>query len=151
MTNRLAVFLTGIASVFCLTSVSFSQDKGVQTDVASQSVLLQPWTGPYGGVPPWNLVRAEEFVDAFDAAIESAKKDIDSIANQPEPATFENTILAMENSGRELDRLANMFFVHASNLNVGPIPDIEKVVVPKLSEHEDSIYQNLIYQLTSLY
>ncbi len=35
-----------------------------------------------------------------------------------------------------------MFFVYASNLNVGPIPDIEKVVVPKLTEYEDSVYQN---------
>ena len=66
----------------------------------------------------------------------------DAIANNPEPADFDNTIVALEDAGRELDRLSTLFFVHASNLNVGPIPDIEKVVVPKLSEHSDSIYQN---------
>ena len=107
-----------------------------------KSLMLSPWSGPYGGVPPWNLVRREEFVEAFEAAIERSAQEINVIADNPEPATFENTVVAMEDSGRELSRLSTLFFVHASNLNVGPIPDIEKVVVPKLSEHEDSIYQN---------
>jgi peptidyl-dipeptidase Dcp len=117
-----------------------AQDVGDTQDV--KSPMLNPWSGPYGGVPPWNLVRREEFVEAFDAAIERSAQETNAIADNPSPATFENTIVAMEDSGRELNRLATLFFVHASNLNVGPIPDIEKVVVPKLSEHEDSIHQN---------
>ena len=41
-----------------------------------------------------------------------------------------------------LNRLSAIFFVYTSNLNLGSIPDLEKTVVPKLSEHEDKIYQN---------
>ncbi|WP_233148290.1 M3 family metallopeptidase [Rhodopirellula sp. MGV] len=108
----------------------------------TDSVLLQPWTGPYGGVPPWDRVRREEFTAAFDAAIKMAQADIDAIANQSEPPTFENTVVAMENAGKALDRLDAIFGVYSSNLNVGPIPDIERVVAPKLSAHSDSIYQN---------
>ncbi len=138
-------FCTPFALIFVLTAMPFrceGQDAGDTKKMASNSPMLQPWTGPFGGVPPWNLVRQEEFVDAFEAAIAMAEEDIQAIANNPEPATFENTIVALEKAGRTLSRLEALFFVHTSNLNLGPIPDIEKVVVPKLSEHEDSVYQN---------
>ncbi|TWT91770.1 M3 family metallopeptidase [Stieleria varia] len=119
----------------------------------SDSALLKPWTGPYGGVPPWNLVRPEEFVEAFDAAIVLAAKDIEAIANQDAEPTFDNTILALEKSSQELDRLESIFYVHASNLNLGPIPDIERVVAPKLSAHADSIFQNqkLFQRIETIY
>ncbi|MDA9858102.1 M3 family metallopeptidase [Rubripirellula sp.] len=108
----------------------------------SNSPLLKPWTGPHGGVPPWNLVRQEEFVPAFKEAIRISQSEIEAIAENPEPATFENTMVAYENSGRTMSRLQSIFFVYTSNLNVGPMPDLEKVVVPMLSEFEDSVYQN---------
>ena len=110
--------------------------------VVSDSALLQPWTGPYGGVPPWHLVRPDEFVDAFEKAIEISQAEIEAIANHPEPATFENTIVALEDSGRTLDRLESLFGVHAGNLNVGPLPDIQKIVLPKMAAYRDSVTQN---------
>jgi peptidyl-dipeptidase Dcp len=112
-------------------------------DSKEMSAMLQPWTGPYGGVPPWHLVRPNEFVAAFDAAIAEASRDIDAITSNPEPATFENTIVAMESMGRTLNRLQSLFGVHSSNLNLGPIPDVERVVEPKLAEHQDKVIQNV--------
>ena len=91
-------------------SISLSQETGDTKKMASNSPLLQPWTGPYGGVPPWNLVREDEFLDAFDTAIAMAEEDIDAIANNPEPPTFENTIVAMEKAGRALNRLSKRSF-----------------------------------------
>jgi peptidyl-dipeptidase Dcp len=111
------------------------------TELAS-SVLLQPWSGPYGGVPPWHLVRPDEFIPAFDVAMEEATREIEAIANNPQPATFENTIVALEDAGRALQRLQALFGVHSSNLNVDPIPEIQRVVAPKLAKFEDSITQN---------
>lgn len=104
--------------------------------------MLRAWDGPYGGVPPWNLVRPNEFVDAFEAAIKISTAEIDEIANSPDPPTFENTIVAMEHAGRTLDRLESLFGVHASNLNLGPMPDAQKIIMPKLAEFEDSVTQN---------
>ncbi len=139
------------AIVFSLSPVVFAdaqenqanQAKAKQdTQMTEPSPMLKEWTGPYGGVPPWNLVRTEEFQDAFATAIAKASEDIDAIANNPQPPTFRNTIVAMEDAGRMLDRVETLFWVHASNLNLGPIPDIERAVAPKLSEHEDSVYQN---------
>ena len=106
------------------------------------SVLLKEWEGPFGGVPPWKDVNVEEFNDAFDAAIKMASDEIETIANNPEPPNFQNTIIALENSGRALNRLEAIFGVYQSNLSLGTVPDIERAVAPKLSKHADSITQN---------
>lgn len=106
------------------------------------SILPQPWLGSFGGVPPWNLVNTDEFLPAFGAAIELADREYESIADNPQPPTFENTIVAMENAGRSLDRLRAVFSVYRSSLNTGDIPAIEQAVAPKLSQHADSITQN---------
>ncbi len=108
----------------------------------NNSILLQPWTGPYAGVPPWRSVKVDEFLPAFDVAIKASTTDIEVIANNPDPPTFENTIVAMENAGETLTRLNAIFSVHASNLNIDSIPEIERAVAPLLSQHLDSITQN---------
>jgi peptidyl-dipeptidase Dcp len=139
------LFKTVIASVLLFASVSTgfvcSQEKGEKKTMLAAE-MLAPWLGPYGGVPPWHLVRQEEFVAAFEAAIAEAQADIQKIANAPASANFENTIVALETAGRTLERLNTLFGVYTSNLNIGPIPDIERVVMPKLSEHDDKIIQN---------
>ena len=139
MNVRLSTTLVLAMSVASWNPPSGHSQEGIDV---SNSPLLRPWTGPHGGVPPWNLVRQEEFVPAFKEAIRISQEEIEAIAENPEPATFENTMVAYENSGRTMSRLQSIFFVYTSNLNVGPIPDLEKVVVPMLSEFEDSVYQN---------
>ncbi|MEO1972940.1 MAG: hypothetical protein ABGX07_15375 [Pirellulaceae bacterium] len=96
--------------------------------------MLQQWTGPYGGVPPWHLVRPDAFPKAFDEAIRLAKLDIDAITAQSDDATFDNTFLRLEDSARALNRLNALYGVHTSNLNVGPMADVEAVVEPKLAD-----------------
>ena len=118
---------------------SQAQDgNGTQMD----SILLKDWDGPFGGVPPWKQVKVPEFSAAFDKAIEMATAEINSIANNLEPPTFENTFIALENAGRALNRLQSIFGVYQSNLNLGEVPDIERAVAPKLSKYGDSITQN---------
>ncbi|MFO1065297.1 MAG: M3 family metallopeptidase [Pirellulales bacterium] len=104
--------------------------------------MLQKWSGPYGGVPPWNQVNPTDFPAAMDAAIAAAAAEIQAIADNPASATFENTIVALEISGRQLNSLSTLYDVHTSNLNVGPMGDIERGIAPKLAEFQDSITQN---------
>lgn len=113
-----------------------------KSSISNESILVRDWDGPFGGVPPWNLVRPDEFVEAFQTAMEMAKAEIKAITDNPAAPNFDNTIAALEGSGRTLSRLESVFFVHASNLNVGPMPDIQKTVMPQLAEYEDSITQN---------
>ena len=153
MTRCLFTALSIAVAITFSSHSTYGQAPGAAKKMELDSPLLKPWTGPHGGVPPWNLVRSEEFVSAFDAAIDASNADIKAITDTSEKPSFENTIVAMERAGRTLSRLEAIFFVYASNLNVGPIPDIEKVIVPKLSEHEDSIYQNkeLFARISSVY
>lgn len=137
-TSKLAMLSAGF---FFFATALFAQEP-VVSDASNQSAMLRPWTGPHDGVPPFRDVRVNEFSQAFELALTDARNDIEAIANNSEPATFENTILAMEVAGKMLDRLEVLFDVHASNLNVGPIPDLEREITPKLAEHSDSITQN---------
>ena len=113
-----------------------------ESKVMDSNVLIRGWDGPYGGVPPWKSIQTDDFIGAFDRAIEMSSDEIQQIANNPEPPTFENTIVALERAGQTLQRVSNIFGVFSSNLNLGAIPDIEAVVMPKLSRHNDSIMQN---------
>ncbi len=121
----------------------------IQTD----SPLLAPWTGPYGGVPPWDQVDPAAFLDAFAVAIEDSKREINAIADNPEPATLANTIEALEQSGSMWERLAAMFYVHTSNLNVDPIPSIQREVGPQLAGFSDWItqHQKLFSRVKAVY
>ncbi len=104
---------------------------------------LQLWqTSPHGEVPAWDQVKPENFPAQFDAAIAEAKKEIQGITSNPNPPTFENTIIPLERSGKTLSELSAIFDVHTSNLNIGKMPEIEAIVNPKLSAHSDSVTQN---------
>ncbi|MEZ6096403.1 MAG: M3 family metallopeptidase [Pirellulaceae bacterium] len=130
-------------------SPAFSQDTGndqkeikVTNAIQEDSILLKNWTGPFGGIPPWDKVNPAEFTDAIRTAIESAKSDVNQIANSPDQPTFENTLVALETTGKTLNQVQAMFLVYEANLNTGPIPEIQKEVMPLFAEFEDWVIQN---------
>ncbi len=104
--------------------------------------LLQPWPGPFGGVPPWDAIDPSAFPDAFERAVTDAQQQIDAIANDPASPTFDNTIAALEQHGDALDRVGSIFGVHAGNLNIDPLPEIQRTVGPLLAAHGDRVVQN---------
>ena len=69
------------------------------------NVLLAEWTGPFGGVPAFDKMDLNDLKPALETGMERGLADIDAIANSTEPPTFENTVVAMERSGRVLDRV----------------------------------------------
>ena len=140
-TNQNFVSLIAVLAISFFACNSSLGQEGTNV-VDNNSALLKPWVGPYGGVPPWKQVKPEEFLGAFDAAIEQAKGELNTIADDPNTPTFDNTIKKMEQAGKTLSRLESVFGVHTSNLNLGPIPDIEEKVAPELSKHYDWITQN---------
>ena len=89
-----------IAILISSSAVIFGQTTNSQDSNSMNSILLKPWIGPYGGVPPWQQVNRDEFLNAFDVAIEMANQEIEAIANNPDPPTFENTFVALEKSGK---------------------------------------------------
>ena len=113
------------------------------------SILLMPWNHwnpEFGGTPPWRRVNPDEFLKAFDEAFSQHRSEIDAMVAEwkdtKSELTFESVMERYEQSGQTLSRLQSIFGVHASNLAIGDIEDIEATVMPKLSEHFDEITQN---------
>ncbi len=107
-----------------------------------QNPLLVPWSGPYGGVPPFDKVKVEQFKPALEAAMTEALAEIDKVANDPAPPTFENTIVGLERSGRALDRVSNVFGIYSSTMSTPDFQKVEEEMAPKLAAFSDQITQN---------
>jgi len=107
-----------------------------------QNPLLAPWSGPYGGVPPFEKVKVEQFQPALETAMTEALAEIDKVANDPAPPTFENTIVGLERSGRALDRVSNIFGIYSSTMSTPDFQKVEEAMAPKLAAFSDQITQN---------
>ncbi|HET7825305.1 MAG TPA: M3 family metallopeptidase [Anaeromyxobacter sp.] len=104
--------------------------------------LLAPWPGPYGGVPPFQSVKVGALAPALDAAMKEQLAAVERIAEDPAPPTFENTLAALERSGRALRRVRTVFGVWTATLSSPEVRAIEKEVEPKLAAMDDRIVQN---------
>ncbi|HSM12505.1 MAG TPA: M3 family metallopeptidase [Thermoanaerobaculia bacterium] len=109
---------------------------------ASDNPLLQPWKGPHGGVPPFDQVRVEHFQPALEAAMAEQLAEVDAIAAQAEAPSFDNTIAALERSGRLLDRVTTVYGVFSSTMSSPGFQAVERDMAPKLAALGDQITQN---------
>ena len=100
---------------------------------ANQDPLLKPWTGPHGGVPPWDQARAELLPPALELGIALQEAEVQAIANNPATPTFDNTIGAMQNAGRHLDRATTIFGVMTDNVSNEAIQQVEADWSPRLT------------------
>ncbi len=114
-------------------SKSRPKAKTTMASKPAMPVILQPWTGPYDGVPPWDKVKAKDFPAAFQSAMDVTKAEFEKMLTTPGPVTFENTITANELSGKEINRLFSIWGVHSSNLSNPEIRAIQAEWEPKLS------------------
>ncbi len=111
-------------------------------DGEQDNVLLQEWTGPYGGVPAFDEMDLADLKPALEAGMAEQLAEIDAIAANEEPATFDNTILAMERSGRTLSRVFSYWGIWSSNRSTPEFREIQQEMAPVLSEFNSKITQN---------
>ncbi len=109
---------------------------------AVNNPLLATWTGPYGGVPPFGKFAVSDMKPALEAAIAENLADIERIANDPSPATFTNTIAAMEGSGKALQRVSAVYGIYTGTMNDDAVQAVEREMAPKLAALNDTITQN---------
>ena len=102
--------------------------------------LLQAWTGPYGGVPPWDRLDIEKMPAAFTLGLELMQAEIDAIAADPAPPTFANVVVPLEDSARHFERAATLFGVMASSLKDAKVTAVEREWSPKFAAAQDAIY-----------
>lgn len=145
MSNALRRFgvvllLTGL---FTATGFWIMETSVVHADTAADpNPLLGKWEGPYGGVPPFDKVRVEDFKPALEGAIAENLSEVDKIADNPEKPDFENTIAALERSGRTLDRVQTFYGIWGSNMSSKEFRAVESEMDPKLAAFGDKITQN---------
>jgi Zn-dependent oligopeptidase len=103
---------------------------------SSSNPLLEEWDTPFG-VPPFDEIENEHYLPAFRAAMAEHAVEIDAIVQDPEPATFANTIEALERSGKSLSRVSNVFFAIESAHSNDPMREVARTVAPELAAHGD--------------
>jgi peptidyl-dipeptidase Dcp len=104
--------------------------------------LLQDWTGPWGGVPPFDRVALAHIEPALHAAMAEQLAEVERIAAAPAAPTFANTIEALERSGRALDRAGAIYGVWKANVSTPEFREVERVLAPQLAAFADRITQN---------
>jgi len=137
---RRTFVLTTVASTALAalrTKLSFAKGPAVADDP-----LLAPWTGPHGGFPRFDKFKVDGFKPALTKAMDLNRAEIAAIAGAKEPATFANTILALENTARPLNRAGSVFNVYRSTMNDKAMQAIETEMAPIYAAFQDEITQN---------
>ena len=114
--------------------------------------FAQPSTLPLHA-PQFDKIKDTDYQPAFEEGMKQQLAEIDKIANNPAPPNFDNTVIAMERSGRMLDRVSQTFFnVVQANTN-DTLDKVQSAVAPKLAAHQDAIYLNpkLFQRLRAIY
>ena len=106
-----------------------------------ENTLLQESTLPFGA-PDFSKIKPSDYLPAFEIAIQQTKDEIAQITENNDSATFENTILAFEESGKTLDRVTRTFFALVEADKTPEIGETEKKVTPMLTDLENEISFN---------
>lgn len=131
-----------LAGALVFTMISCKKEVEETTTTMNDNPLLaETFDTPYG-VPPFDLIKDEHFEPAILEGIKQHQAEIDAIANNPEAPSFENTIEAMENTGKLLSRNTTIFFNLTSANTNDKLQKIATTLSPKLSEHSDNITLN---------
>jgi len=109
---------------------------------AADNPLLAEWSGPYGGVPAFDRMDLADLKPALEAAMAEQLDELEAVAANPAPPSFENTIVAMERSGRVLNRVSTYYYIWSSNLSSPEYREIQGEMAPKLAELGSKIVQN---------
>jgi peptidyl-dipeptidase Dcp len=130
-----AVVPIAIAICVCTPRLAAAQEFGPSNPFYAPSPL------PFHA-PPFDKIKDEDYQPAIEAGIAQSEAEYKAIAENPDPPTFDNTIVAMEKTGLLLDRASSAFFgVAGANID-DTIQKVRGIVAPKLAALEDSVYLN---------
>ena len=110
------------------------------TDAAANP-FFKTWDTPFG-LPPFDAIRPEHFAPAFERALAEHKAEIETIETTSEVPTFENTILALEASGKAITRVNAVFWNLSGAHTDDALQAIERDVAPELARHDSAIYMS---------
>ncbi len=135
MTLRLTLALLATTSPVMATT----QTPPAAAPAADTAILLRPWGGPNGGVPPWDKVKPAMFPAAYDAAMAEYRREIHAIRDNRAAPTFQTVIVPLQLAGETMGRVGAMWGVYTSNLATKEVQDIDRVLSPKLAAFYDEL------------
>lgn len=94
------------------------------------------------GTVPFDKIQLSDYMPAIEAGIKAGLEDVDAICNNPDVPNFENTIVALENSGKDLDRVLGVFFPLSSAMTNDEMMEISMKAMPLLSDYSTTISLN---------
>ena len=146
--NKTFLTLGLAAALLQMPASSFAQNAGG----SRQNPLLQKSSLPFGA-PDFSKIQESDYLPAFEAAIKDQRANIHKIVSNKKKPTFQNTILAYENSGMLLDRVSSVFFGLTSAHKTPGIAETQKKVMPLLTnlENEISFNQKLFERIKYVY
>ena len=118
-----------------------SDISSVTPAAAADNPFFADWSGRFGA-PPFARIRPEHFRPAFDRAFAEHDAEVAAIAVDPEPPAFANTIAALEQSGRLLARVADVFHILAGAHTNDALLAIEREIAPRRARHWNGIRLN---------
>ena len=129
-----------------------SSKKSDGVDTSAVNPFFTEYTTPFG-VPPFEQIKVEHYKPAFLKGMEEQTAEVEAIVNNPDKATFENTIVALDRSGELLMKVAYAFSGQASVNTNDEIQALEQELSPLLSKHSDDISLNpkLFARVKSVY
>ena len=133
-----------ILYIFLLTTILFinsCDNNMVKEEPSYNNPLLMEWNTPFE-TPPFDKIKTEDYLPAFQKAIKLHNKEIEKIADNAKEPTFKNTIEALEYSGRLLKRVDRIFSLMTGTMNNKELQKISKIVEPELSKHKDDVNLN---------
>ncbi len=146
---RKLIYVFAVLFIF----ISSCNEKTKRENAMNKNPLLtEKFDTPFE-VPPFSKIKNKHYLPAFKEAMKIQKEEIDAIVNNSDEPTFENTLVALDNSGALLDRVSNIFFNLKSADTNDSINQIAKEVSPLLSQHRDDIALNegLFKRVKSVY
>ena len=146
-----SVRIATVSSLILVLSCAHTRTEQPQTAVEASSVrpdphptnpLLAPWTGPQGGVPAFDRMELGDLEPALDEGMAMHLEELEEIASSPEPPTFDNTIVAMERTGRPLGRAMAYYGIWSGNLSTPEFRVLQQELAPRISAYRTRIIQD---------
>src|SRR5687767_1852765 len=146
LTIRSLALLAVIAMIVSVVVVKTAQRSNAmnrETELSTnENPLLMEWEGAHGGVPPFDRVELPRFKPALETAVAEQLAATDAVARNPAAPDFENTIAALERTGKTFDRVTTVYGVWGATMASPEYQAVQREMAPRLAAFNDQITQN---------
>ena len=144
-------------TLFCLIIMTTNAQNNsagstIDKDLVKNNPLVAEWKTPYE-TPPFSKIKLEHYRPAFEYAIATARQEVYEIAARKSLPTFENTIVALDRSGKLLTRVSSVFYNLLSTMTSAEMQSLAQELSPMLTEYGNELYHNaaLFHRVQAVY